>query len=179
MSALNEKARQPSSSCPSTRPACGSTRIQKRMDPDLFKRSGRIFRLKSANSFLPPALPKTSCSCSNLEPLLNMNKTLFKRCFSLCGDRITECQWKHKNLEWTKKTNNWNINSTKKTNNSTNLSKRNLAVRQSTGTEKNPSVCGEWISTVITWGNHCNLFLQTLKIYNKCSGSIRRRKWNT
>ena len=33
----------------------------------------------------------------------------------------------------------------------TNLSKRNLAVRQSTGTEKNPSVCGEWMSTVITW----------------------------
>ena len=32
----------------------------------------------------------------------------------------------------------------------TNLSKRNLAVRQSTGTEKNPSVCGEWMSTVIT-----------------------------
>ena len=49
--------------------------------------------------------------------------------------------------------------------NSTNLSKRNLAVRQSTGTEKNPSVWGEWISTVITWwGNCCNLFLQTLEI---------------
>ena len=56
-----------------------------------------------------------------------------------------------------KQPNNRNINST-------NLSKRNLAVRQSTGTEKNPSVWGEWISTVITWGNYCNLFLQTLKI---------------
>ena len=30
------------------------------------------------------------------------------------------------------------------------LSKRNLAVRQSTGTVKNPSVWGEWMSTVIT-----------------------------
>ena len=36
-------------------------------------------------------------------------------------------------------------------NRKTYLSKRNLAVRQSTGTEKNPSVCGEWMSTVITW----------------------------
>jgi len=30
------------------------------------------------------------------------------------------------------------------------LSKRNLAVRQSTGMEKNPSVCGLWMSTVMT-----------------------------
>ena len=32
----------------------------------------------------------------------------------------------------------------------THLSKRNLAVRQSTGMEKNPSVCGLWMSTVMT-----------------------------
>ena len=32
----------------------------------------------------------------------------------------------------------------------TRLSNRNLAVRQSTGIEKKPSVCGLWMSTVMT-----------------------------
>ena len=34
--------------------------------------------------------------------------------------------------------------------NTPDLSNRNLAVRQSTGMEKKPSVCGLWMSTVMT-----------------------------